>query len=236
MSRSISFGCVVLASALVLGAAASGQQPNPRPGRTPNGLLQASNPFFGGGNLFGVPGYEMLQTDSVEKELGLTDEQKDKLKELRQKTVEARRSEPRIDFAKLRDADPEERQKAMKELTDRAAKRTEEAKKQLAEILTPKQLEQLKDMAFRQWASFRLYMPQLLQGIELTDDQNQQLQTIREELQNKMTQLQRENLEKALGVLTPDQVKKLKELYDKRPAGAALPIGRSPTPQRPRSE
>jgi hypothetical protein len=41
------------------------------------------------------------------------------------------------------------------------------------------------------------------------------LQKIREETQSKMTQVQRESQEKTLGVLTAEQMKKLRELSEK---------------------
>jgi Spy/CpxP family protein refolding chaperone len=232
MSRSIGFGCVVLACALVFNSAASAQQPGGGRGQFGQGGNFGNGFFFGGAG--GVPGYEMLQVANVEKELGLNDEQKEKLKELRQKNLEEIRSAPRPDFAALRDMEPEERQKKMKEFTDQAAKRAEEARKQVAEILTPKQVEQLKDMAFRQWLSIRLRMSQTLQDVELTEDQNKQIQTINEETQAKIAQVQRESQEKTVSVLTADQVKKLKEQFEKQPVGlgAFFQQGRGRQPQR----
>jgi Spy/CpxP family protein refolding chaperone len=232
MSRLFSFAGVVLAVTLVVSAASAQQPGGPRQGG-PNGGF-GGGMMFGGG--FGIPGYEMLPRGSVEKELGLSDEQKDKLKDLRQKIAEARRNEPQFDFARLRSDDADERDKALKELNEAATKRADEAKTQLAEILTPKQVDQLKEIAFRQWASARLALPQSIQQVDLTDDQNKQLQTIRDDLQSKMVQLQRENFEKALAVLTPEQLKKLKEQFEKQPAGAFMPFGRPRQAQRPQGE
>ena len=59
---------------------------------------------------------------------------------------------------------PEEQLKAQKEMADRYAKRAEETKKEVEKILTPKQVEQLKDMEFRQRAASMLYMPQVLRA------------------------------------------------------------------------
>ena len=70
-------------------------------------------------------------------------------------------------------------------------------------------------MEFRQRAASMLYMPRGLRKIEMTDEQKEQLQKIREETQSKMTQLQHESQEKTLGVLTPEQMKKLKEQSEK---------------------
>ena len=172
----------------------------------------------------GLPGYPMLQMENVQKELGLTPEQKEKLKEIAKKAAESMKKEPRFDWAKFRDMKPEEQQKAQKEMADRYAKRAEETKKQVEQILTPKQVEQLKDMEFRQRAASMLYMPQVLQQIELTDEQKQQMQKIREETQSKMAQLQRESQDKTLNVLTPEQTKKLKELSDKGWPGWGRPV------------
>ncbi len=153
--------------------------------------------------------------ENVQKEIGLTPEQKEKLLEIARKAAEQMKNEPATDWAKFRDLTPEEQRKVQKEVADRYAQRAEESKKQIEQVLTPKQIEQIKDMEFRQRAASMLYMPQVLQQIGLTDEQKQQLQKIREETQIKMTQLQRESQDRTLGVLTPEQAKKLREQSDK---------------------
>lgn len=204
------------------GLVASGEEPNPRPVAVLNAASGAGSLLFGGG-FAGLPGYPSLQTEPVQKELGLTPEQKDKLKEITRKAVEPSKNEPQTDWTKIRDLKPEEQRKIQQEMAARYAKRAEETKKLVEQILTPKQLDQLKDMEFRQRAASLLFVPQVLQQIELTGDQKQQLQKIREETQSKMMQLQRESQAKTLGVLTPEQTKKLKELSDKGTVGWGRP-------------
>ena len=147
--------------------------------------------------------------------MGLRPEQKEKLKEIAKKAAEPQKDQPKIDWEKFRDMKFEEQRKFQKEMSDFNAKRAEEVRKQVEKVLTPKQVEQLKEMEFRQRAASMLYMPRVLQEIEMTDEQKEQLQKIREETQSKMAQLQHESQEKTLGVLTPEQIKKLKEVSEK---------------------
>lgn len=232
MTRLFCFAGLVLAAVLALGTMASAQEPNPRP--MPMLVPQPGATLWT--SAIGVSAHPMLQMENVQKELGLTPEQKENLKDLAKKTVEAMKAEPRFDWTKFRDMTPEERQKAQKEAADRYAKRAKECRKQVEQILTPKQVEQLKDMEFRQRAASLLYMPHVLQQIELTDEQKQQMRKIREEMQSKMSQLQRETQEKTLKMLTPEQTKKLKEMSDKGWSGWGQPVPPLPPKERPKGE
>jgi len=231
MTRLFGFTGLVLAAVLTIGTMASAQEPNPRPVLNP----QPGAAWTMAGGAIGLPGYPLLQMENVQKELGLTPEQKEKLKEIAKKNAESMK-EPRIDWTKFREMKPEDLRKAQKEMADRNAKRVEEAKKQVEGVLTPKQVEQLKDIEFRQRAASMLYMPQVLQQIELTDEQKQQMQKIREETQSKMAELQQESQEKTLGVLTPEQTKKLKELSEKGWSGWGRGVPQLEPKERPKAK
>jgi Spy/CpxP family protein refolding chaperone len=219
MTRLFLFAGVVLAAVLALDLGASGQEPNAR--SVPMLVPQPGASVFPLGR--GLPGYPTLQMEAVQKELGLTPEQKEKLKEIAKKAAESMREEPGFDWTKFRDMKPEEQRKAQKERADRYAKQAEETKKQVEQVLTPKQVEQLKDMDLRQRVASMLYMPQVLQQVELPDEQKQQMKKIREDTQSKMAQLQRESQEKLFNVLTPEQKEKLKELSGKGWTGWGRP-------------
>jgi hypothetical protein len=107
--------------------------------------------------------------ESVQKELGLTAEQKQKLEDVAKKAVDAMRVEPKSDWTKYNAMKPEEQRKFQKEMADRYAKRTAETKKQIEQILTAKQIEQVKEFEFRQRAFGMLYSLQLVQQIGLTN-------------------------------------------------------------------
>lgn len=220
MTRLICFAGVVLTTVLALAA----DEPNPRPG---------PNVRPGGAFGRGLTGYPMLAMDQVQKELGLTPEQKEKLKEITRKAFEPLPGEQSIDWAKVRDMKPEELRKIQMEMADRNAKRTAEIKEQVEKILTPKQVEQFKEIEFRQRAVGMLRVPRVREQIELTDDQQQQVRKIQEEMQAKMMQLQRETQEKTLGVLTPEQTKKLKELSGKDLSGWGRPTNRATVEPKP---
>lgn len=243
MTRLLCFAGVVLAAVLAIAA----DEPNPRPVRTIRPPSRTA-----------VRGFADLSllTEPVQKELGLTPEQKEKLKDARRKALGTMRDEPKIDRAKLRDMAPEEREKVQQEIAKRNAERAEQVRKQIEEILTPQQAEQLKDIKFRQVAVGMLSTGQMPEQIELTDEQRQKLRKIQEEMQSKMMQLQREieeqqqklrkiqeemqsklmqlqreSQDKTLGVLTPEQTKKLKELTGNNSSGGERAGAVDPKPR-----
>ena len=156
MTRLFCLAGLVFAAVLCLELTVSAQERNPRPGRVLNLQPGAMNWTLPGGTA-----YPMLQMDNVQKELGLTLEQKEKIKELNKKSLESMQNDPQLDWTKLRDMTPEERQKLLKDNADRTAKRAAETKKAVEKILTAKQLDQLKDMEFRQRAAIMLNMPRV---------------------------------------------------------------------------
>jgi hypothetical protein len=222
MIRSYWFTGAALAAVLTLGSVVSGDEPNPRPLNAQARPGQPLTLIPAGGNVFwaqignyGIAGYPSLQMEHVQRELGLTAEQKERLKEIAKKAADAAGKEPRLDWTKFNKMTADERQKFQKEMSDRNQKRAEEIKKEVEKVLAPKQIEQIKEIEFRQRAGSMLYMPQVLEDIKLSDEQKQQLQKIREETQSKIAKLQSESQKKTLGVLTPEQTKKLKELSEK---------------------
>jgi hypothetical protein len=233
MTRSFCLRGTVLTAVLALGTVAFSGEPNAKLIPQPGAAVYTSTVFTGS---IALPGYPLLQMENVQKELGLTPEQKKALKGIAKKHADAMKKEPAFDWAKFQGMKPEEQLKARKEIGDRYVKRAEETKKQIEEVLTAKQVEQLKDMESRQRAASMLYMPQVLQQIEVTDEQKQQMQKIREKTQSRMVRLQHESQEKILGVLTPEQTKKLKELSEKGLSAWGQPAPQSEPKERPKGK
>jgi hypothetical protein len=221
MKRFSGLVCATLVVVVALGAVARAGEPNPRPKGPlsrpgqPGMVMTAPGNVFYMTNNFGMPGYPLLQSEYVQKELDLSAEQKEKLADLAKKAMEPPKDEPAFDWQKFSKMKPEEQQKFQKERMERFTKRGEETKKQIEQVLTPKQLKKLKKIEFQQRGAMMLASPYVAEQLGLSDDQKQQLQKIREEQQGKIMQVQRENEEKTLGVLNPDQTKKLKELSEK---------------------
>jgi Spy/CpxP family protein refolding chaperone len=169
-------------------------------------------PRGGVGYGYGLPGYYMLQMEYVQKELELVPEQKRKLEEIAKSYMEARQQTARVDWAKIRELPAEEQKKKHAEMQQAYTKAAEDAKKQVEAVLLPHQLQTLKRIESRQRAAMMLYIPAVLEKINVTEGQKKRMQQVRDEIQRKIQQLQQETIDKVFEVLTPEQRKQLEEM------------------------
>ena len=160
----------------------------------------------------------LVGNKSVQDELKITEEQKEKWREA-QKTI-------REKVGNIREMEPEERQAAMKEMneaTDKAVK----------EILTADQAKRLTEIRWQQAPGAGFASPDFQEGLKITDDQKEKLKGIMEEMgkdmreifqesrenpreaREKIEALQKETKEKAMGVLTADQKASYEKLVGK---------------------
>ncbi len=146
-------------------------------------------------------GFMLLRLENVQADLQLTAEQKTKLEALGQ--------EPRG-----------------------GRENRENREKQIAEILKPEQLERLKQIRIQIEPGMALHNnPEVAKALALTDEQKGKLRTLREEAREAMreafqdgedltpqerrakgVEMRKEMLEKALGVLTPEQREKFEKM------------------------
>ncbi len=165
----------------------------------------------GGGSL------GLLSQESVQKELQISDEQKQKVADYMAKQRES--------FSGLQDLSREERQAEF-------AKMQKASEEELGKILDAKQLARLKQIALQQRGVQALSDPQVANALTLTDDQKAKVATIQQELREQMGEVfqaggadgDREEArkkieaaqaganEKLQAVLTADQQTKWKEL------------------------
>lgn len=167
-----------------------------------------------GGDFFMVPGYATLSQESVQKQVELVPEQKERLREIAKKYLEEMQSLGRRDWSKWADLSAEERQAQMQEMQKKYADAAAAAKKAVEDILLPHQIEKLKQIELRNRLPGLINVPNILERIGLSDEQKDRLRKLREEQQRKMTELMQETLDKSLDVLTPEQRKKLEELAE----------------------
>jgi Spy/CpxP family protein refolding chaperone len=186
-------------------------------GRAGQAAKQAAPTFVLPGN------YYMLFMEEVQEQLGLSPEQKQKLKEIAQKYSEVMGLGKKTEWEKARHMKPDEQKKFYAEMRDRYNKGTEKAKKQVEQVLQPKQIEKLKGMEIRGKASRALDYPQLLEQVGLSTEQKEKIRAIREDTNNKIAELHKVSQEKILGILTRDQQDKLKALQTKGFAGGKQP-------------
>lgn len=163
---------------------------------------------FGGGTTF------LLQQESVQKELKLSEEQVKKIKELSEKQRES--------FRGLRDLSQEERRTKMQE----AAKANEKA---VGEILKPEQLKRVKQISLQRQGARALSNPEIAKVLNLTSEQTDKIKKIQEEARagrgqrgqggrldeearKKLEEARKATNEKIMGVLTAEQKTKLKEM------------------------
>jgi Spy/CpxP family protein refolding chaperone len=182
----------------------------------------AGQPPFGGRGGGFSPGM-LLQNTGVQKELKLTDEQVQKIKDVTQKIQDKHKD----DFAALAKVDQQERREKFQELFKVIGEETE---KELAGVLKPEQSKRLKQISLQQRGSQALSDEEVQKTLKLTDDQKDKIKTLNEdagkemrelfqnaqgnfrEAQEKVAALRKETMEKVVALLTDDQKKTWKEM------------------------
>jgi Spy/CpxP family protein refolding chaperone len=221
---------LVLAVACVMGGfswswAASAEPPaEPAPAGAPAGApAPASRPparARGGTPAVGaVPATYMLGQDPMQEALKLSDEQKQKIRDL----FSNFQRENAADRASLDQVPPEERQARVAELQKAVNQRSQALDSQLEAVLSPEQRQQMQQVIFQINVAQILATPQVLQRIEPSGEQRQKMAEIFGKIQADVFRMQRETGEKLLGVLTDEQRKKLEQMFAPRPAPAPAP-------------
>jgi Spy/CpxP family protein refolding chaperone len=181
------------------------------------GSVQAQRPGGGGFGFGGFGAGLLLRNASVQKELKLTDAQKEKLTAALDKV----RDKYKDDIAKFRDLSEEERR-------DLGKKMSEDTNKAVAGILDAKQRKRFKQIELQQGGIMAFANPEVQKELKLTDEQKKQLREIaeeqgkkmrelfqggfNEETRKKMAELRKETQEKTDKVLTAEQKKTWKEM------------------------
>jgi hypothetical protein len=175
--------------------------------------------MFGGGGPAGL-----VSNKSVQKELGLTEDQAKKATE----AVNAVRQKHQDDFAGLRDLEGEERAQKAQQLMKTVG---DEQMKSIADILSADQIKRLKQISLQTRGAQAFADPEIQKDLKLTDDQKDKIKTINDdarqemgalfsggggfgdpETQKKMAALRKETLEKVTAVLEDSQKKSWKEM------------------------
>ena len=155
-----------------------------------------------------LPGFRELRTESVEKELELTDEQKEKLKVIGQEYYD----QMRRDWTGFGGMSAEDRKKRLADIRRKNVERTKQMRKRIEDVLSPDQLERLKQINLRTRAAAALAEPRVLEELQISEAQRKRLNQIRTQLQERIRRLREESLGETLDVLTPEQREKLEVL------------------------
>jgi hypothetical protein len=164
-----------------------------------------------------IPGLYSLNLESIRQEIGLTEDQKAKLKEISdayQASMQRLQADAEQRQAEIKTLPREEQQKQIAELYDHATKFAQSARKKADAVLTPEQLKTLDKITFQLWVAGVLARPNAQQQIGLSEAQQKQVLGVYEKATEKMQKLQRETAEEALTILTPEQVEKLHNQMD----------------------
>jgi Spy/CpxP family protein refolding chaperone len=245
LGRMISF-VVVLGT--LLGTTAKAAEQGPPAGRSDPGAWMR-----------GFGGVGLLQSERVQKELKLTDEQLRKLTEMNERFRQQRQEQRQEQFAGVENLSREERrqrfEKIRTQLEANAKKRLEDMRKEIAAILNPEQQKRWRQIELQMEGPSCMLRPEIAEALSLNDDQKKQIeqanretfdkirklfQEIREgdpntrtermeQLREKSKKLQAEGDTKATAALKPEQKQKLGEIM-----GEPFPMERlmPPPPRR----
>lgn len=144
-------------------------------------LAQAQRPGgggFGGGG-FGGGGFggggNIVSTEAVQKELGLTTEQTEKLKTI---TEEAQKS--MRDLFGQRPAEGEDREKAREAMREKMQNAAKEITSKVEGVLTPEQKKRLKEIQLQAQGSRALLSEEVVSALKITEEQKKKIEEIRE--------------------------------------------------------
>jgi Spy/CpxP family protein refolding chaperone len=160
-----------------------------------------------------VPGLMPLSMEGVQREIGLTPEQKQQLKAVSDVYVASMQQLS----TSFRELSAEEQQKQAKDTSDQVAQFARNAQRKAEAILSPQQLRAVQKIAFQLSAAAALADPALQEKLNLSPEQRRQLNALYEQAGEKMQQLQRDTAAQAIQVLDEEQTAELRKQVDSQP-------------------
>jgi hypothetical protein len=202
------------------------------------------------GSELGDP-FVLLQNEGVQKEMHLTTDQAQKVKEIARSV----RKQHEADFASVRDADFEERAIRLRQLTKTTAATLTKA---LGDVLQPDQIKRFQQIMLQQRGAEAFSEPEIRIALKLTRAQQDQLRMLIADGLDEMRDqfrfgpgsasaqaareifvaVRKKTMDKAVGVLNDEQKKTWKEMTGEPVEVKLAPTagrGRNPN-QRPRSQ
>jgi hypothetical protein len=231
MSMKVSMLCLTVS--LMIAATAEAQPGGGRGGR--------GGGMFGRGGIFMIAGNE-----AVQKELGLSTEDTEKLKKVTEEFNSALGERPNF-----RDLSQEERGKAMEKMAESSKAATEKLLPKLKETLKPDQFTRLQQINWQAMGTGAYADPELVKALPISSDQQEKIKTLNSEydakqremftaafggggggggdMREKFQELTKERESKVNTVLTKEQLDKFASLKGKEFDVAQLrPQGRGP--------
>jgi Spy/CpxP family protein refolding chaperone len=138
---------------------------------------------FGGPGFFGATSSTLLGTPEVQKELGVTDEQKglieDMVADIREKMREAFAGGGAVDFQNL---SQEERQKFFEESRKKGEEIQKKSDDMVSMILEPKQMERLQQLKLQREGVMAFNRDEIAKKLGITEEQREKIRKIQEEV------------------------------------------------------
>ncbi len=148
----------------------------------------------------------------VQKDLKVTEKQLTQLRAISKKYAEkSRKHFSAVDWQKL---SREERAKKFAEMNEVRRKMSGEFTKQIEDVLTGEQLEELKMGEVRSRGVNYLSNPRTVERLALSEEQVRKIQENRKALAEATEKLRRESAKKALEILTPEQLAELRIMHE----------------------
>jgi hypothetical protein len=158
------------------------------------------------GKFLAIPGLFPLSMSGVQREIGLTGDQKQQLKGISDRYA-ASLQQIGAAFERL---DADEKQKQGKDFNEQAAAAARNAQRKAEAVLAPQQLQAVKKIAFDLSATLALADPKTQERIGLNVQQRQRLKEVFDQAGEKMQQLQRDTAQRTMEVLDEEQAAALK--------------------------
>ena len=124
----------------------------------------------------------MLRGEAVQKELGVTDEQKKTLSELAAQL----QAEAMEIISGLQDLSPEEQKEHMPELMKMVGEKGKDIQQKVDKVLDQKQLARMKELSLQSRGAAALEDDEVAAALKISDDQKTKLAAVREEGNKKM--------------------------------------------------
>ena len=237
--------CNICVLALILGAgshAALAQEGGPPSDRQSQGGEGRSRRGFGGRGGFGITGE--LRNEATLQELGLDDEQKQKLDELNQARRNMRESNPKLAdlFNRMREASDEERPLLQAEMQIEMAKAQTEAEAKVKDIIGEDKLKRLRQISYHRQGVSAVTQDSVSKELGLSAAQLEQINKLQEDQRSAFRELgfdsspedrqkvTDEYRAKIAAVLTPDQQTKWQGMIGPPPADTAATGGSGAAP------
>jgi Spy/CpxP family protein refolding chaperone len=183
---------------------------NPPPNRSEAGQAAGESPVAASGKFLSIPGLMPLSMESVQREIGLSAEQRQQLKAVSNGYMSSMQQLTKA----FQELSPEEQQKQGKVFSSQASQGARNAQRRAETVLTPQQLQMIEKIAFQLSAVGALSDPGLQEKLGLSPEQRQRLTSVYEQAGEKMQKLQRDTATQVMQLLEDEQAAELKKLLD----------------------